>query len=50
MKLSFSTLGCPNWSIDEVINSAKEYGFEGIEICSINGEKFCILKNSNVLC
>ena len=38
MKLAFSTLGCSNWSIDEVVNSAKKYGFEGVEIRGIKGE------------
>jgi sugar phosphate isomerase/epimerase len=32
MKLSFSTLGCPRWSLDEVIHAASVYGFHGIEI------------------
>jgi sugar phosphate isomerase/epimerase len=32
MKLAFSTLGCPLWSLDKVIRSAGVYGFHGIEI------------------
>lgn len=32
MKLSFSTLGCPNWDLNQVLRNAKEYGFDGIEI------------------
>jgi sugar phosphate isomerase/epimerase len=32
MKLSFSTLGCPNWDFVKVIKKAKDYAFDGIEI------------------
>jgi len=38
MKLSFSTLGCPNWDLDTVIKKAKEYGFDGIEIRGIKDQ------------
>jgi len=38
MKLSFSTLGCPTWTIDEIIENAKNYGFQGIGIRGIQGE------------
>jgi sugar phosphate isomerase/epimerase len=31
MKLSFSTLGCPRWSLERIIQAASEYGFQGIE-------------------
>jgi len=32
MKLAFSTLGCPRWSLERVIRAAGEYGFQGIEV------------------
>lgn len=38
MKLAFSTLGCPDWTLDQVIECAKENGYEAIEIRGIEGE------------
>jgi glucosamine-6-phosphate deaminase len=32
MKLSFSTLGCPSWSLARVIDAAGRYGYDGIEL------------------
>ena len=32
MKLSFSTLGCPDWNIDEVAKHGKVMGFHGVEL------------------
>ena len=32
MKLAFSTLGCPNWSLRHAIGQAHEFGFQAIEI------------------
>ena len=32
MKLSFSTLGCPRWTFDEVFSTAKDLGLDGVEI------------------
>jgi sugar phosphate isomerase/epimerase len=32
MKLAFSTLGCPLWSLDKAIRAAEAYGFQGIEV------------------
>lgn len=37
MKLSFSTLGCPEWSFDKVLDEAERLGFQGIEIRGVNG-------------
>jgi sugar phosphate isomerase/epimerase len=31
MKLSFSTLGCPDWDLDTIIHQAKAMGFDGVE-------------------
>lgn len=33
--LSFSTLGCPDWSLDKIVNFAKDNGYDGIEIRTI---------------
>ena len=38
MKLSFSTLGCPDWTIDEICERGGRYGFDGVEIRGILGE------------
>ena len=33
--LSFSTLGCPDWSFDKIVNFAAENGYDGLEIRTI---------------
>jgi sugar phosphate isomerase/epimerase len=38
MKLSFSTLGCPDWPLDTIMTKAKDYGFDGIGVRGIMGE------------
>lgn len=38
MKLSFSTLGCPDWSWNNIIATAKDMGFDGIEIRGVENE------------
>ena len=35
MKLAFSTLGCPEWSWNEIFATAKDMGMDGIEIRGI---------------
>jgi fatty-acyl-CoA synthase len=40
MKLSFSTLGCPRWSWKDVISTAKDIGFDGIEIRGLGDEMY----------
>lgn len=37
MKLAFSTLACPGWSIDKVAEAAKRYGYEGVELRVLDG-------------
>ena len=32
MKLGFSTLGCPQWGIDEILDAARANGYEGVEL------------------
>jgi sugar phosphate isomerase/epimerase len=31
MKLAFSTLGCPAWSLDQILAAAREGGYDGVE-------------------
>ena len=38
MKLAFSTIGCPNWSYDEVVSTASDLGYDGFEVRGIGGE------------
>lgn len=38
MKLSFSTLGAPDWSFEELLSSAADLGFDGIEVRGIADE------------
>ena len=35
MKLCFSTLACPRWSFDDVITTAKDFGYDSVEIRGI---------------
>ncbi|MBQ9942329.1 MAG: AMP-binding protein, partial [Christensenellaceae bacterium] len=36
MKIAFSTLGCPSYSIKEIFSTAKDFGFDGVEIRGLN--------------
>lgn len=38
MKLSFATLGCPNWKMEQVVANAKTLGFDGVELRGAPGE------------
>ncbi len=38
MKLGFSTLGCPGWSIAQAADAARRFGYEGIELRLYAGE------------
>ena len=38
MKLAFTTLGCPDWTFDQIINEAQRLGFEAIEIRGVDGK------------
>jgi len=38
MKLAFSTLGCPNWSLEKIANAALEFGYDGVELRGLQGE------------
>jgi sugar phosphate isomerase/epimerase len=37
MKLAFSTLGCPDWEIDRILEMARSNGFEGVELRHYRG-------------
>jgi sugar phosphate isomerase/epimerase len=37
MKLAFSTLGCPNYELEDVLRAAREYGFAGVELRALGG-------------
>jgi fatty-acyl-CoA synthase len=38
MKLAFTTLACPNWSLEQVIDAAQCNGYAGLELRLLNGE------------
>ncbi len=38
MKLSFSTLGCPAWTFDEIVETAHWFGLEGVEFRGVGDE------------
>lgn len=40
MKISFSTLGCPGWSWEDMLSTAKDIGFDGIEVRGIGNELY----------
>jgi sugar phosphate isomerase/epimerase len=35
LRLSYSTLGCPDWSFDDILNFAVQYGYRAIELRGI---------------
>jgi sugar phosphate isomerase/epimerase len=37
MKLAFSTLGCPDWDLQQVVAGARKWGYEGIELRALAG-------------
>jgi sugar phosphate isomerase/epimerase len=37
MKLAFSTLGCPDWDLQTIIDAARKFGYEGIELRALAG-------------
>lgn len=40
MKLAFSTLGCPSWSFSEICSTAKDLGYDAVEIRGIDREMY----------
>ena len=37
MKLAFSTLGCPNWELPQIIAGARKWGYGGVELRAVGG-------------
>lgn len=37
MKLAFTTLGCPDWPFEQMLEQAQQMGFQGIELRGIEG-------------
>ncbi len=40
MKFGFSTLGCPGWSWSEIITTASDLGYDGVELRGIGSEMY----------
>ncbi len=40
MKLAFSTLGCPEWSFSDILSSACDLGYDGVEIRGVGKELY----------
>ena len=40
IKISFSTLGCPDWSWQKILDESTNLGFSGMEIRGIEGEMY----------
>lgn len=40
MNLCFSTIGCPDWNLGDIVSTAKDLGYAGVEIRSIRGETY----------
>ena len=38
MKLAFSTLGCPNWELENIAQAARAYGYVAIELRALGGD------------
>jgi sugar phosphate isomerase/epimerase len=38
MKLSFATLGCPNWTLEQIAANAQTMGYDGVELRGTPGE------------
>ena len=37
MRLAFSTLGCPDWELDAVVEAARRHGYEAVELRALGG-------------
>lgn len=37
MKLAFSTLGCPDWELDQIAATAQRLGYDGVELRAVGG-------------
>jgi sugar phosphate isomerase/epimerase len=37
MKLAFSTLGCPDWNVDQIVEAARRLRYDGVELRAVSG-------------
>ena len=37
-RIAFSTLACPDWPLERVLESCRRYGYDGVEIRQVAGE------------
>jgi sugar phosphate isomerase/epimerase len=37
MKLAFSTLGCPDWNLAQIVEAAQRFRYDGVELRAIDG-------------
>ena len=49
MKLAFTTLACPAWSVAQVIEAARDYGYDGVEWRLLEGEVIDPVRDGNRL-
>ncbi len=40
MKLCFSTIGCPDWRLNDIVSTAKDLGYSAVEIRGIGNEMY----------
>jgi sugar phosphate isomerase/epimerase len=38
MKLAFSTLGCPDWDLNQIADAVRRFGYDGIELRAVEGD------------
>src|SRR5215510_8611544 len=38
MKLAFSSVACPGWNLATMVEKAKDFGYQGIELRGLEGE------------
>ena len=38
LKLAFSTLACPDWSLERALEQARRWGYEGLELRLVDGQ------------
>jgi sugar phosphate isomerase/epimerase len=38
VKLAFSTLGCPNWDLNQIADAVRRFGYDGIELRAVEGD------------
>jgi sugar phosphate isomerase/epimerase len=38
MKFAFSTLGCPNWDLNQIAEAVRQFGYDGVELRALGGD------------